>query len=104
MWYDEFMTTIKQFEVAGQELGIFNVNDYKPRRFTWRLSCLRRPESDRAIAAIKEAIAKAEDPDRIPVKINWKSAWGIIEIDDTDEMSYLVDFEEMGQPTETSGA
>lgn len=59
---------------------------------------MRRPESDRAIMAIKDAIAKAEDPDHIPVKINWKNAWGKIEIDDTTEHTYKVDFENMGDP------
>lgn len=92
------MRTIQQFEVAGQELGLFNVTDYKIRRFTWRLNCLRRPESDRAIMAIKDAIAKAKDPEHIPVRINWEDTYGIVEIDDSDEVAYMVDFEEMGAP------
>lgn len=89
------VTIVKQFKVADQEMGVFNVADRKIGRYAWRLHCLRRKESDEAIAVIKQAIAEAEDPERVPVKINWKDTVGLIEIDDTSsDRSYIIEFED----------
>lgn len=84
---------IKQFKAAGEELGTFIVACDRPRRDAWRLWCIRRKESDIAFAAISEAIENAEDPERIPVTINWKQAEGQIAIVQHED-AYMLDFDE----------
>lgn len=84
---------IKQFMVAGEELGTFIVTCDRPRRYTWRLWCLRRPESDRAFATISQEIENAEDPKHIPVTINWEAVEGQIVIQQYED-AYTLEFEE----------
>lgn len=55
---------------------------------------MRRKESEEAFAIIQRAIAEAEDPERIPVKVDWEDTVGLIEIDDSHEDAFIVDFEE----------
>lgn len=80
--------------VAGQELGLFITSVEPTDRFAWRIYCIRRDESDEAICAIKRAVAEADDPDRIPVKKNWKDTFGAVAVYDEDEDGYILDFEE----------
>lgn len=84
---------IKQFMVAGEELGTFIVTCDRPRRYAWRLWCLRRPESDRAFTEISQAIQNAADPEHIPVTINWREAEGQIVIEQHED-AYMLEFEE----------
>lgn len=91
------MAYITQFEVAGQELGLFIGMVDLTDRYAWRMYCRRQKESDEAFDIIKRAIAKADDPDRIPVKKNWEKTRGSVTVDDTDELAYIVDFAEAGR-------
>ncbi len=94
---------IKQFEVAGQELGTFITLTEPIRRYTWRIYFLRREESEVAVDIIKRAIDEAADPDRMPVKVNWKDKLGSVVIDDSDQEIFMLDFEDFdGQRLLTS--
>lgn len=62
------MRMIRQFSVAGHEIGLFISSVEPTDRFAWRIYCIHRKESAETFAAIKNAVAKADDPDRILVK------------------------------------
>lgn len=88
------MRMIRQFAVAGHELGLFITSVEPTDRFAWRIYCIRREESDKTFADIKRVLAGTDDPERIPVKKNWKNTFGVVSVDDTHEGFYMLDFEE----------
>lgn len=88
------MRTIRQFEVAGHEIGTFITISEPIADYTWAIYFDKREESREAAEAIYRAIAEADDPERIPAKINWKTKLGSITIDDSPRLVYKVVFED----------
>lgn len=91
---------IRQLEIAGQELApFFSISrDITPFESLgkWEIRLIRREESDEAISIIQDAIRRAPDRTKIPVKKNFYNTVGEVEIDETKAQIYVVRFEDMG--------
>lgn len=74
---------IRQFEVAGHEIGTFIIDSVPIADYTWAIYFEKREESEDAAAAISRVIAEAKDPKRIPVKSNWEDKVGSLTLDDS---------------------
>lgn len=98
MCYTEIMlhiSPIRQLEVAGQELAFFAFRCERAGRHAWTLLCTRNKASDKAIAAVKQALEGIADRDRVPITYNWEEAYGSVEIDDvSNKYAYIIHFED----------
>lgn len=86
------MRTVRQFEVAGHEIGPFITISEPIEDHTKAIYFDKREESKEAADAIYRTIEEAADHERIPVKINWKNKVGSLSIDDSPQLVYRVVF------------